>query len=246
MSQSSTGINDNIDYQPTMNVANAHAAAAREHPDQAISDAPLTNLPLILCAIVFVLAGGFIGANIGVQKGERPKQTGPVEDTTPPDVKWFKEGAANYGTACQGCHQPTGLGNGAAGIPPLAGSEWVTGGEKRLATIVLKGLQGPIHVKGTTYGTAIMNSKGGVSLTDKQVAQVLSYVRNSWGNKGSYIMDDQIKDFSASIASLPSPISVAEVEKIPADENLPPSKKPIVAGGAPAAAAPAPAAPAAK
>jgi hypothetical protein len=78
------------------------------------------------------------------------------------------------------------------------------------------------------------------------VAQVLSYVRNSWGNKGSFIMDDQIKDYNAAIASLPSPIPFADVEKIPADENLPPSKKPIVAGGAPAAAAPAPAAPAAK
>jgi mono/diheme cytochrome c family protein len=234
MSQPSSGSSDNIDYQPTMNVASAHAAAAREHTIEPVKQAPLTNLPLILSAIVFVFAGGFIGSNIGAQKGERPKNVAGGEDPTPPDVKWLKEGASIYSTACQGCHLPTGAGNPASGIPPLSGSEWVIEGEKRLATIVLKGLQGPIPVKGVTYGSAVMNAKGGVALTDKQVAQVLSYVRNNWGHKGSFIMDDQIKALNAEIASLPSPAPYEEIAKIPAGENLPPSKKPIVPG-APAA-----------
>ncbi len=243
--------NDNIDAQPTMNVARAHSAAARENVVQPTHEAPLSNLPLILSAAVFIFAGGFIGANIGAPKAERPKNTGAAEDTTPPDVKWLKDGAGVYSTACQGCHQPNGLGNASAGIPPLDGSEWVVGGEKRIATIGLKGLMGPIHVKGTTYGTAVMNAKGGVNLNDKQLAQVLSFVRNNWSNKGSFIMDDQIKAYTAEISALPSPIPFADLEKIPADANLPPSKKPLVAGGAaPAAgAAPAPAnapAPAAK
>jgi mono/diheme cytochrome c family protein len=227
--------NDNIDYQRTMNVTDAHAAAAREHADQPVRERPLTNLPLILSAIVFVCAGGFVGANIGAQKGERPKTTGTPEDTSPEDVKWLKGGASVYSSACQGCHQPNGAGNPSSGVPPLAGSEWVTGGEKRLATIVLKGLSGPIHVKGTTFGTAVMNAKGGVSLTDKQVAQALSYIRNNWGNSGSLIMADQIKAHAAEIASLPSPIPFDALEKIPADANLAPSAKPIVIG-APAAA----------
>ncbi len=233
---------DNIDSQPTMNVARAHSAVARENNVQPTPEGSISNLPLILSAIVFVFAGGFIGANIGGQKGERPKSSGVTEDTTPPDVKWLKDGASVYSSACQGCHQPNGLGNPASGIPPLDGSEWVQGGDKRLATIVLKGLQGPITVKGATYGTAVMNAKGGVSLTDKQVAQALSYVRNNWSNKGSFIMDDQIKAYGAEIASLPSPISTADVEKIPTTEMLSPSKKPIVPGGAAAAPAATPAA----
>ena len=233
MSQS----NDNIDSQPTMNVAKAHSAEARENAIQPTQEAPLGNLPLILSAVVFIFAGGFIGANIGAPKAERPKGSGVAEDTTPPDVKWLKDGAGVYSGSCQGCHQPNGLGNASAGIPPLDASEWVTGGEKRLATVVLKGLQGPIHVKGVTYGTAVMNAKGGVSLTDKQVAQVISFVRNSWSNKGSFVMDDQIKAYSAEIASLPSPIPFDQLEKIAADANLEPSKKPLVPAGAPAAPA---------
>jgi hypothetical protein len=94
-----------------------------------------------------------------------------------------------------------------------------------------------------------MNAKGGNPLTDKQVAQALSHIRHSWGNNCSIIMDDQIKAYNAEIANLPSPIPVEQVEKIPADENLPPTKKPFApAGAAPAPAAggaPAPAAPAA-
>lgn len=226
--------NENIDYQRTMNVTDAHAAAAREHADQPVNERPLTNLPLILSAIVFIFAGGFIGANIGAQKGDRPKATGIPDDNRPEDVKWLAAGAGVYSTACQGCHQPNGAGNPSSGVPPLAGSEWVIGGEKRLATVGLKGLQGPIPVKGTTYGTAVMSAKGGVSLTDKQLAQVLSYVRNSWGNKGSFIMADQIKAHSTAIATVASPIPYDELAKIPADENLPPSAKPIVPG-APAA-----------
>ena len=224
---------DTIDSQPTMNVARAHSAAARENTVQPTPEGRISNLPLILSAIVFVFAGGFIGSNIGAQKSERPKSSGVTEYTTPPDVKWLKDGASVYSSACQGCHQPNGMGNPSAGIPPLDGSEWV---------LVLKGLQGPVTVKGVSYGTAVMNAKGGVSLTDKQVAQALSYVRNTWSNKGSFVMDDQIKAHAAEIASLASPTSIAEVEKIPATEMLAPSKKPIVPGGAaPAAAAPAPA-----
>ena len=235
---------ENIDYQPTMNVAKAHAAA-REHADATVQEAPLTNLPLVLSAIVLLIAGSFIGANLSEQKGQRPQggaQSGPPMD---PKEKWLKDGATVFSNNCASCHQLTGLGNPGSGFPPLAGSEWVTGGEKRLATIVLKGLQGPITVKGTTFGSAVMNAKGGNPLTEKQVAQALSHIRNSWGNTGSLIMDDQIKEYAASIAALPSPIPFADVEKIPASENLPPTKKPFEAAapagapGAPAQAQPA-------
>ena len=237
---------ENIDYQPTMNVARAHAAA-REHADATVQDAPLTNLPLILSAIVLLIAGSFIGANLSEQKGQRPQGGAQAGAPMDPKEKWLKDGAAAYSNNCASCHQLNGNGNTGSGFPPLAGSEWVTGGEKRLATIVLKGLQGPIPVKGITYGTAVMNAKGGNPLTDKQVAQILSYIRSSWGNTGSIIMDDQIKEFAASITALPSPIPFEEVVKIPENENLPPTKKPFEAAapaGDPAAGTPA-AAPAA-
>src|SRR5699024_4049756 len=72
---------------------------------------------------------------------------------------------------CGTCHQPDG--EGATGFPPLAGSKWVTGSEDRLIRIVLKGLQGPIEVRGEEYpGQVPMTAFGGM-LDDEEVAAVL-------------------------------------------------------------------------
>jgi mono/diheme cytochrome c family protein len=235
---------DNIDYQRTLNVAEAHSAIARESiGNMETKETPIGNLPLILGAIVLLGAGSYIGSNWGssynvmgkAYKALPPEGAGDAGPPEDPVVKWKKDGAAVYGQACQGCHGPGGAGNAGSGIPPLAGSEWVTGGEKRLAAVVLKGLSGPITVKGAAYGSAVMNAKGGVNLNDKQVAQVISYIRNEWGNSGSLVMADQIKELNAAIASLPSPMPTTELEKIPAGENLTPSKKPLVAPAAPPA-----------
>jgi mono/diheme cytochrome c family protein len=229
-------MNENIDYQPTLNVTAAHSAVARENVGVVqTKNFPVGGVPILLGALVMICAGSYIGGNWsgGAAIKAEGREDGAVQ--VDPIVKWKKDGAAVYGQACQGCHGPAGLGNAGSGIPPLAGSEWVTGGERRLATIVLKGLQGAITVKGANYGAAVMNAKGGVNLNDKQVAQVLSYIRNEWGNSGSLVMADQIKDFSGVIANEPSPYSAPNLSGIPADENLPPSKKPL----APAAPAPA-------
>ncbi|MBP7950109.1 MAG: cytochrome c [Verrucomicrobiales bacterium] len=227
-------MSDNIDYEHTMNVAGAHAAVAREKEDQPVRNAPLGNLPLILSAIILLVGGSYVGGNLkGAYAKERPLDASAAPEL-PPDVKWLKDGEAAYTTTCGGCHQGNGVGNPGSGYPPLAGSEFVTGGEKRLCAIVLKGLAGPIHVKGQAFGSAVMNAKGGQNLTDKQVAQIVSYIRNSWGNKGTFVMDDQIKALNAEISGLASPLPTSELDKIKADENLPPSKKPLAPGGAPA------------
>jgi mono/diheme cytochrome c family protein len=229
-------MNENIDYQPTMNVAAAHSAVARENVGVVkTSDSPIGNLPIVLGAIVMICAGSYIGGNWAGGSPEKPEGLPSAGVELAPDVKWKKDGAAVYSQACQGCHGPGGAGNAGSGFPPLAGSEWVTGSEKRLLTIILKGLAGPISVKGITYGSAVMPAKGGVNLNDKQIAQVMSYVRNEWGNSGSLVMADQVKEYAAAIAAEASPYKSADLDKIPATDNLPPSKKPL----APAAAAPA-------
>ena len=70
-----------------------------------------------------------------------------------------------------------------ANFPPLAGSEWVNGDPNRATRIILNGLQGPIEVKGHTY-TSVMPAQGAI-LKDDQIAAVLNYIRNSWGNSGN-------------------------------------------------------------
>lgn len=100
-------------------------------------------------------------------------------------------GGRIYGAYCMGCHQPNGA--GAPNVaPPLAASEWVLASKPdRMVRIVLHGLQGPIEVKGTEWNLAMLAWKD--SLNDQQVADVLTYVRNSWGNKAAPVTAEQVK-----------------------------------------------------
>ena len=98
---------------------------------------------------------------------------------------------------CITCHQPDGKGLAASGFPPLTGTNWVSGNEERLIKLALKGLMGPIEVVGKTYpGQVPMTPFGGL-LKDDEVAAVLTYVRNSFGNQAPAIMPDQVKKVRA-------------------------------------------------
>jgi mono/diheme cytochrome c family protein/glucose/arabinose dehydrogenase len=102
---------------------------------------------------------------------------------------------------CTTCHQPDGKGLSAAGFPPLSGTKWVTGNDERLIKVVLKGLLGPIEVEGKKYpGQVPMTPFAGL-LNDDEVAAVLTYVRNSFGNQGGPITAEKVKQVRASVES---------------------------------------------
>ncbi len=110
----------------------------------------------------------------------------PAPEPNPRTVDDLKRiGEQKYQTICASCHGPEGKGQPAQNIPPLDGSEWVAGDQAspaRLSRILLYGLNGPIPVKGRIYTGAVMPQQGNV-LKDYEIAGVLTYVRNSWGNK---------------------------------------------------------------
>jgi mono/diheme cytochrome c family protein/glucose/arabinose dehydrogenase len=100
---------------------------------------------------------------------------------------------------CNTCHQADGKGLESSGFPPLKGSQWVTGNEDRLIKLVLKGLYGPIVVNGKKYpGQVPMTPYEGM-LKDDEVASVLTYVRNAFGNKAPAITPERVKEIRASI-----------------------------------------------
>lgn len=103
-------------------------------------------------------------------------------------VKMLGEGAQLYGRYCASCHQANGKGDGTR-FPPLAGSEWVTGDKKRLIQVVIHGLSGPIEVNGVGYNEAMPSN---AYLNDRQLASILSYIRQSWGNKAGFITTNEI------------------------------------------------------
>ena len=93
---------------------------------------------------------------------------------------------------CSTCHQNDGGGLGASGFPPLAGTQWVLGNKERLIKLVLNGLQGPLEVLGKEYpGQVPMTPFGGL-LDDEELAAVLTYVRNSFGNQASPISPELV------------------------------------------------------
>jgi mono/diheme cytochrome c family protein len=129
------------------------------------------------------------------------------KETENPNLKNIDLGIYNKGREiynrdgyCGTCHQPDGKGLSASGFPPLAASQWVTGNEERLIKLTLKGLLGPIQVNGKEYpGQVPMTPFGGL-LNDNDVAAVLTYVRNSFGNSAPAIDPERVKKVRASIA----------------------------------------------
>lgn len=93
-----------------------------------------------------------------------------------------------YKTYCGTCHQKDGL--GASGrFPPLAGTPWVTGDKNKLIGIILNGLEGQIEVKGEMYDGLMPQHS---FLSNEEVANVLTYVRENFGNKASAVTPGEV------------------------------------------------------
>ena len=107
----------------------------------------------------------------------------------------YVQGAEIYSREghCGTCHQPDGKGLPEAGFPPIAGTKWVNGDPERLIKLTLKGLLGPIEVAGKQYPGQVPMTPFELLLNDKEIAAVLTYVCNSFGNKASAISPDQVQ-----------------------------------------------------
>jgi len=117
------------------------------------------------------------------------------------DNKILAAGKAIYSRDgyCLTCHQADGKGLEAAGFPPVAGSNWVLGSDERIIKLVLKGMYGPIEVNGKKYPGQVPMTPFEGMLKDDEVAAVITYVRNSFGNKAPAVTADKVKAVRASI-----------------------------------------------
>ena len=103
------------------------------------------------------------------------------------------------GGGCVSCHQPTGLGQPGV-FPPLVDSDWVLGDKERIIKISMHGLMGEIEVSGVKYnGVMIPPGVPPGSLTDQQIADVLTYIRNDWGNSGSAVSPEEVANVRDSV-----------------------------------------------
>jgi nitrite reductase (NO-forming) len=107
----------------------------------------------------------------------------------------MEKGRRVFMQTCFACHQPTGL--GLPGVfPPLAKSDWLMADPDRAIAAVVKGLSGQVTVNGKNFNGVMPP----VPINEEQVANVLTYVRNTWGNSGDPISVEQVRKVRAQTA----------------------------------------------
>lgn len=195
------------------------SAAALEETEPSADGTPMPVwLFVVLILLVYwgmrhldLYAGQFSGLVYGPY--ESPKQLAALQPKSGAEMLVAK-GEAVYGQVCVACHQATGL--GAPGqYPPLVGSEWVQGPASRLIRIPLHGLQGPITVKGQPWNGAMPAFGGAPPLdNDENLAAVLTFVRQAWGNKAPPVTPEQVKAVRAETASRTSQWTADELLKV--------------------------------
>ncbi|MGE9293028.1 MAG: c-type cytochrome [Puniceicoccales bacterium] len=112
----------------------------------------------------------------------------------------IKRGDRLFSNNCATCHQADG--NGVPGaFPPLDGSPWVVGAPERFVKIVMRGLQGPVEVKGNTYnGNMPSYGENGLDWDDRDISAITTFVRQSWSNEAPAVSEELVAEVRASIA----------------------------------------------
>ena len=94
----------------------------------------------------------------------------------------IQAGMVLYNGTCSVCHQQNG--EGLEGVfPPLANSDYLMADQRRAVEIVLNGLSGPVTVNGIDY-SSVMPAMS--QLNDDEIANILTFSLNSWGNEGGW------------------------------------------------------------
>jgi mono/diheme cytochrome c family protein len=150
-------------------------------------------------------------AACGGGDGGDTTDTTDVGMDTPPAAQTASNGETEYLNACGTCHQATGEGMAGA-FPPLAGSDIVIlPSPDRMIAIILKGLQGPVTVKGVEYNSVMAPWES--MLTDEQIAAITTYERSSWGNTASAVTVDQVAAVRSRVADRTTAWTIAELEE---------------------------------
>ena len=111
-------------------------------------------------------------------------------------------GAQLYQTYCSTCHQMNG--KGASGrFPPLIDTDWVTGDKERLINVMLRGMEGSLKIGDEVYNGMMPQHR---FLNDTEIAQVLTYVRSSFGNDASSIEANEVEQLRKALEQEGNPI----------------------------------------
>lgn len=169
---------------------------AKKYPDNAyVADAVISNLAYREEAFKKSLAAVVPNSDLRINKQLQKVITAykNTQKNRNPELlaSQFPRGSAIFRSTCQTCHGADG--NGTPSLaPPLNKSQWVTGDKNKLISIVLFGLTGPINVNGHVYeAPEIAGDMPGIGhndeLNDEDIAQLLSFIRQSWQNDAAKV-----------------------------------------------------------
>ena len=124
----------------------------------------------------------------------------------------IERGRAVYENICGLCHNSDGKGRPGQ-APPFVGSDWVSGSPNRMIRIPLLGLSGTVQVNGTQWNLSMPAM--GAALPDDDLANVLTYIRQSWGNKASAVTPEEVKAVRAQLGARSQPWTAEELQALP-------------------------------
>lgn len=235
----------NLDYEGgTASVVDMHDAVRRERELLPEGNDSIGITLMVIAAFMLIFGGGYFFSyannfsasthRVGYRfdPTKRPNDDGGAAAV---DVSWIdswmKSGKKVYGS-CGACHMLDGKGQPGK-YPPLKGSEWVNGGTTRLGAIMMRGISGPFTVSKQTYGTAGDIMQAWNTMSDKQIAQVLTYVRRTFGelpegNDG--VVTEEMIAAARTEYGVGGPWNEAGLLAIPENANLPGAKVDLLTG----------------
>ncbi|MBC7897064.1 MAG: cytochrome c [Cytophagaceae bacterium] len=156
----------------------------------------LAAVPALSLAVLACSGGGEKGSDTsGATPAATPATTASAGETI-------------YQERCVTCHQVNGAGIPGT-FPPLAQSEYANAADPGVpARIVIHGISGPITVHGATYNSVMPPYGLGVVMADEEIAQLLTYVRSSFGNSASAVTAADVAKAREATASHTGPMTV--------------------------------------
>jgi putative membrane-bound dehydrogenase-like protein len=131
----------------------------------------------------------------------------PVNRQHKPDPAVHERGLAVYNKTCIACHGPEGKGVPVA-FPPLDGAPIAVGEPSVPIRIISHGLQGPVEVAGQKYNVPMAAL---AELKDAEVADVMTYVRQTWSNDAPPVSEETVKQVRAKYADRKTPWTIEEL-----------------------------------
>lgn len=192
---------------------------AKKYPNNAfVSDAVVSNLSFREQAFKEELALADTALRINKQLQKVITAFKNTQKNRNPEAlaKQFPGGSAIFRSTCQTCHGADG--NGTASLaPPLNKSQWVTGDKNKLISIVLFGLTGPVNVNGRVYqAPEISGDMPGIAhsdeINDEDIAQLLSFIRQSWQNDAGKIEKKDVSAIRAQLKGRQKAFTAAELD----------------------------------